>query len=61
MNDHTNTIINGAIGFGASVAGVSVSFMPQIETSLRLFSLTLGVIIGCITLYRLLRKNKHRR
>ena len=55
--NHTNTIINGTVGFGASVAGVSVSFMPGIETSLRLFSLTLGVIIGCITLYRLLRKN----
>ena len=55
--NHTNTIINGTVGFGASVAGVSVSFMPGIETSLRLFSLTLGVIIGCITLYRLLKKN----
>jgi len=57
MHDHTNTIINGTVGFGASVAGVSVSFMPGIETSLRLLSLTLGVIIGCITLYRLLKKN----
>ena len=57
MND-TNTIINGAVGFGASVAGVSVSFMPGVETSLRLLSLTLGVIIGCITLYRLLQNKE---
>lgn len=60
MNDHTNTIVNGVVGIGASAGGISVSLMPGIETGLRLFSLVLGVVIGCITLYRLLKKKNHK-
>ena len=39
-----------------SVAGAIVSMIPQIEQGIRLASLTVGLIIGLITLYRMFRK-----
>lgn len=45
-------------GMLATATGVIVSLFPYIEPALRISSLIVGLAIGCITLYRMLRKKR---
>ena len=51
--DTIHTIKQGGAGMGASAAGISVSFMESLEQWLQVASLTVGLIVGLITLYNL--------
>lgn len=49
------TLKHGAVGVIAAFGGISVSLVSQIETGLRIASLLVGLIVGCVTLYRMLK------
>jgi len=51
--DTIHTIKQGGAGVGASAAGVGVSFLENLEQWLQLTSLSVGLIVGLITLYNL--------
>ena len=46
------------LGLGATSLGFITSVQEQFEYGLRITSLVLGIIIGLISLYRMLRKMK---
>ncbi len=56
MNGNTQ----GAGGMLATASGIFVSLLPYIEPVLRIASLVVGLTIGCITLYRMLKKKRHK-
>jgi len=58
MNEHTQHLVNGAIGVTASASGVAISFCPQLEAWMRVTSLAVGIAVGLVTLWKLLRKKK---
>jgi len=49
-------ILHGVAGTVAPALGVVTSFQEQLEWGLRMTSLTIGIIVGLISLYRLLKK-----
>ena len=48
------------LGLGATSLGLITSVQEQFEYGLRITSLVLGIIIGLISLYRMLRKLKNK-
>jgi hypothetical protein len=48
-----HTIKQGSAGMGASAAGIGMSMVEQIEHWLQIASLTVGLMVGLITLYNL--------
>ncbi len=56
MNDHLHIFAKGLLGTVASIAGIGVSLLPQIEQWLRLASLLIGCAVGLATLVSILRK-----
>jgi hypothetical protein len=56
VNDYFYTLRNGFTGMVASGGAFGVSFMQNLELGLRIATGFVGLIIGCITLYNLLRK-----
>jgi putative Mn2+ efflux pump MntP len=57
MNQHCYTIANGITGTFASFLGVISTFQHQLEWWMRVTGGFLGIIIGVLTLWNLL-KNK---
>jgi len=57
MNGSNQGSISGML---ATVTGVLISLLPYLEIALRITSLSVGLAIGCITLYRMLRKKRHK-
>ena len=56
----TNQILtNGATGLAGSMLSVITTFQEQLEWYVRMTGGLLGVAIATVSLYRLLRKNKH--
>jgi hypothetical protein len=53
---HTHTIINGAIGTVSSCFAVITTFQEQLEWWIRISGASLGLLIGTITLFNLLKK-----
>lgn len=49
-------LVENLVGFAAPVVGLITSLQEQIEWGFRMLSLLIGIIIGLIHLYRLLRK-----
>ena len=55
MNQH-HTIINGFVGVLATTGSVITSFQTQLEWWFRMTSLGIGIVVGLITLHKLLTK-----
>jgi len=49
-------VIKGAVGTGAGIGAFLLS--PAFEAALRVTSLSVGIAVGLVTLWTLLRKNK---
>jgi len=49
-------ILHGVAGTVAPALGVITSFQEQLEWGLRMTSLTIGIIVGLLSLFRLLKK-----
>lgn len=56
MNHHYHTVVNGIAGMTASLGAVITTFQTQLEWWVRMSGGCLGLAIGCITLYNLIRK-----
>ena len=54
--EHGRDLLHGVAGTVAPALGVITSFQEQLEWGLRMTSLTIGVIVGLISLLRLLKK-----
>ncbi len=50
------TIGKGLVGVTGTGTGIAVSTLSQVETFLRITSLTIGITIGVATLYSILKK-----
>jgi hypothetical protein len=48
--------LHGVAGTVAPALGVVTSFQEQLEWGLRMTSLTIGIVVGLLSLFRLLRK-----
>jgi hypothetical protein len=48
--------LHGVAGTVAPALGVVTSFQEQLEWGLRMTSLTIGIIVGLISLFRLIKK-----
>jgi hypothetical protein len=58
-HDHetlAHTLTNGIIGAAASFLGVLTTFQEQLDWALRITGASIGILIGLITLYNLLKK-----
>jgi|694.fasta_scaffold01708_20 hypothetical protein len=55
---HPTRATDAILGLGATSLGLITSVQEQFEYGLRITSLVLGIIIGLISLYRMLRKMK---
>lgn len=51
-----NHASQGAIGLLATFGSFMVSFIPQLETCLRIGSLVTGIAVGVVTIYCQLRR-----
>ena len=49
-------ILHGVAGTVAPALGVITSFQEQLEWGLRMTSLTIGIVVGLLSLFRLIRK-----
>jgi xanthine/uracil permease len=57
---HDSRSTDAFLGLGATSLGLITSVQEQFEYGLRITSLMIGVLIGLISLYRMLRKKKSR-
>lgn len=56
--DPFNTLSNGLMGFSGSLFAVITTFQEQIDWYVRFAGAIVGLTIGVISLYRLVRKKK---
>jgi hypothetical protein len=56
ITDHARDTIHGIIGSAAPVLGLVTSLQDQIEWGLRITSLAIGIIVGLLSLAKLLKK-----
>jgi hypothetical protein len=54
--DQGRDLLHGVAGTLAPALGVVTSFQEQLEWGLRMTSLTIGIAVGLISLFRLLKK-----
>jgi hypothetical protein len=54
--EHGRDILHGIAGTVAPALGVVTSFQEQLEWGLRMTSLTVGLVVGLLSLFRLIRK-----
>lgn len=57
MTNH-HTLLNGFVGVLATTGSVITSFQTQLEWWFRMTSLGLGIVVGLITLHKLLTKKQ---
>jgi hypothetical protein len=50
------SIAEGLVGSAASFLGLVTSLQEQLEYGLRIVSLLIGIVVGIVTLIRMLRK-----
>lgn len=55
-DDTQHTLTNGIIGAVASFLSVLTTFQEQLDWALRITGAGIGILIGLITLYNLLKK-----
>ena len=58
MSETNATIAKGAFGLSSVGAGTIASFLPQLEAWLRVGSLCVGIVVGLVTIYSILKKRK---
>jgi hypothetical protein len=58
FHENVDVMWKGVVGTSASMVGTSISFIPQLETTLRLLSLVVGILVGLVTIWSIL---KHKR
>jgi len=56
--DHFSTGAKGLLGSISLVGGTSISFMQNVEISLRIASLVVGICVGLATLFSILKGRK---
>jgi hypothetical protein len=54
--DQGRDILHGVAGTVAPALGVVTSFQEQLDWGLRMTSLTIGIVVGLLSLFRLLKK-----
>jgi len=54
--EHGRDLLHGVAGTVAPALGVITSFQEQLEWGLRMTSLTIGIIVGLLSLFKLLKK-----
>jgi hypothetical protein len=54
--DHTRDAVHGIVGSVAPVLGLVTSLQEQMEWGLRITSLVIGIIVGLLSLRKLLKK-----
>jgi hypothetical protein len=54
--DQGRDLLHGVAGTLAPALGVVTSFQEQLEWGLRMTSLTIGIVVGLLSLFRLLKK-----
>ena len=54
--EHGRDLLHGVAGTVAPALGVITSFQEQLEWGLRMTSLTIGIVVGLLSLLRLLKK-----
>lgn len=54
---NSEIIIRGAVGSGASFA--AAIFSPDMESNLRVVSLCVGILVGLVTIWKLVSKNRN--
>ena len=54
--EHGKDLLHGVAGTVAPALGVITSFQEQLEWGLRMTSLTVGLVVGLLSLFRLIRK-----
>lgn len=56
MHNHPGwTVAEGAFGAGAALLGFVVSTLQQVELELRVASLIVGLVVGLLTVVKLIR------
>ena len=58
--EHHHTLAKGALGAGANLLGVITSFQQELEWWLRITSLGVGVLVGILTAWSIIRKARRR-
>lgn len=56
MEEHHHTLAKGAVGIGANLLGVITSFQQELEWWLRISSLAVGLVVGLLTAWSIIRK-----
>jgi hypothetical protein len=54
--EHGRDVLHGIAGTVAPALGVVTSFQEQLEWGLRMTSLTIGIVVGLLSLFKLLKK-----
>jgi hypothetical protein len=54
--DHTRDALHGIVGSVAPVLGLITSMQDQVEWGLRITSLVIGIVVGLLSLRKLLKK-----
>jgi hypothetical protein len=54
--EHGRDLLHGIAGTVAPALGVITSFQEQLEWGLRMTSLTIGIVVGLLSLFRLIKK-----
>lgn len=64
MNTHDFTLKNiifGAFGIAAPIAGVMINLLANVEIGLRIVSLLVGTLVGCLTAWNLALKIRNQK
>lgn len=56
MNDIHNTLLKGIVGVTAPLIGIATS-IQDIENYLRVGSLVVGILVGLVTIWSIIRKS----
>ena len=54
--EHGRDLLHGVAGTVAPALGFITSFQEQLEWGLRMTSLTIGIVVGLLSLFKLLKK-----
>lgn len=61
MHHPDTTISTGVIGTAASLGSAFVSILPHVETWLRISSLCIGLVIGILTLDKIIKERRKKK
>lgn len=60
MNETNSIIAKAALGIGSPAIGLTVSTMQLFEQWLRIGSLMVGIAVGLVTIYSILKRGKRK-